>query len=113
MPCIFCEVVARRAPAKILYQDEQVTAFQDVHPRAPTHILIVPNIHIESLDQVQDDESTAYAGACLRAAAQLALKHGLNGGYRVVSNVGPDAGQSVYHLHFHLLAGRKLGWPPG
>lgn len=113
MPCIFCEIVARRTPAKIIYEDERVTAFQDAHPRAPTHILIVPNIHIESLAQVQDDESMTYAGACVRAAAQLAREYGLDGGYRVVTNVGPDAGQSVYHLHFHLLAGRKLGWPPG
>lgn len=113
MPCIFCEIVAKRAPAKIVYQDETVTAFQDTHPRAPTHILIIPNVHIESLDQIQDETSVAAAGECLRVAGQLAREHGLTSGYRVVTNVGADAGQSVIHLHFHLLAGRKMGWPPG
>lgn len=113
MPCPFCEIVARRAPAKIVYQDERVTAFHDLRPRAPTHLLIVPNIHLESLDALNDAESVAYAGECLRVASELARKHGLNSGYRVVTNVGPDAGQSVFHLHFHLLAGRRLGWPPG
>jgi histidine triad (HIT) family protein len=113
MPCIFCEIVAQRALAKIVYQDESVTAFRDLHPRAPTHILIVPNIHIESLDEVDDEKSAAYAGECLRVAQELAKKEGLRGGYRLVTNVGPDTGQSVFHLHFHLLGGRRMAWPPG
>ena len=113
MPCIFCEIVAQRAPAQIVYQDEQVTAFRDLRPRAPTHILIIPNEHIESLDTLDDDRSVAAAGACLRVAKDLAKQAGLSGGYRLVANVGPDSGQSVFHLHFHLLGGRRMAWPPG
>ncbi len=113
MPCVFCEIVERRAPAKIVYQDEQVTAFRDLHPRAPTHILIVPNKHIESVDTIQDEEGALAAARCLRAARDIAQSEGLHGGYRVVTNVGPDSGQSVFHLHFHLLGGRKMSWPPG
>ncbi len=113
MPCIFCEIVARRAPANILYQDESVTAFMDLHPRAPTHILIVPNTHIESLDAVADQATAEYVGSCLRVARDLAHERGLKGGYRLVTNVGPDASQSVMHLHFHLLGGRRMAWPPG
>lgn len=113
MPCIFCEIIARRAPAKIIYQDDLVTAFHDAHPRAPTHILIVPNQHISSLDEVGEERTKALAAECLSLAARLARENGLSKGYRVVTNTGPDAGQSVFHLHFHLLAGRRLGWPPG
>ncbi|HZQ05221.1 MAG TPA: histidine triad nucleotide-binding protein [Anaerolineae bacterium] len=113
MPCIFCEIVAGRAPASIVYKDEQVTAFNDLHPRAPTHILIIPNRHIESLHAVTDDASAVQVAKCLRVARDLAEERGLNGGYRIVTNVGADAGQSVFHLHFHLLAGRKMSWPPG
>ncbi len=113
MPCIFCEIVARRSPAKIVYQDEYVTAFRDLRPRAPTHILIVPNEHLESLDDVDDEKSMTAAGQCLRVAKDLAKQEGLTSGYRVVANVGPDSGQSVFHLHFHLLGGRHMSWPPG
>lgn len=113
MPCIFCEIVANRAPAQIVYQDERVTAFRDLYPRAPTHILIVPNKHIESLAALDGDESLAYVAECLRAAKEIAQREGLGGGYRVLTNVGADAGQSVFHLHFHLMGGRKMKWPPG
>ncbi len=113
MPCIFCEIVAKRAPAKIVYQDEHVTAFRDLRPRAPTHILIVPNEHIDSLDDISDEKRMMAAGQCLRAAKDLAKQEGLTGGYRVVTNVGSDSGQSVFHLHFHLLGGRRMSWPPG
>lgn len=113
MPCIFCEIVAGRAPAKIVYQDETVTAFRDLRPRAPTHILIVPNQHIESVADLQGDGHLSAAADCLRAAGQIAASEGLSRGYRVVTNVGPDSGQSVFHLHFHLLGGRRMGWPPG
>jgi histidine triad (HIT) family protein len=112
MPCPFCEIVAKRAPAAIIYQDEQVTAFRDLRPRAPTHLLIIPNQHIESLAEL-DDVSAPLAGHLLKVASNLAAQLGLSSGYRVVTNVGPDAGQSVFHLHFHLLAGRKMSWPPG
>ncbi len=113
MSCIFCEIVARRAPANVVFQDEHVTAFADLHPRAPTHLLIIPNTHIESVADIDDDAKAAAAAKCLRAAREIAHARGLDGGYRVVTNVGADAGQSVFHLHFHLLAGRTMGWPPG
>ncbi len=112
MSCPFCQIVSGRAPAGIVYQDEHVTAFRDQHPRAPTHILIVPNRHIESLSTL-DQESLPVAAHLLKVIQELASQLKLNGGYRVVTNVGPDAGQSVFHLHFHLLAGRQMGWPPG
>lgn len=113
MPCIFCEIVARRAAAEIVFQDEHVTAFNDLHPRAPTHILIVPNRHIDSVNDILDDAVAAEVGKCLRAARDIAKTRGVSGGYRLVTNTGADAGQSVFHLHFHLLAGRKMSWPPG
>ncbi len=113
MRCVFCEIVARRAPANIIFQNEHVTAFRDLTPKAPTHILIVPNEHIESVADLQDDARAGAAARCLQTAADLARSEGLAHGYRVVANVGPDAGQSVLHLHFHLLGGRKFRWPPG
>lgn len=113
MSCIFCKIVAGELPANIVYKNELVTAFTDLHPRAPTHILIIPNTHIVSLDEIADEVSTNAAAACLRAAREIAQTRGLSDGYRVVTNVGADAGQSVFHLHFHLLAGRKMNWPPG
>ncbi len=113
MPCLFCEIVAKRAPAKIVYQDEKVTAFRDIRPRAPTHILVVPNRHIESLDDLQDEDHLGAAAECLRVVQQLAQSEGLTNGYRLVTNVGPDSGQTVFHLHFHLLGGRHMSWPPG
>ncbi|MBI4675673.1 MAG: HIT domain-containing protein [Chloroflexi bacterium] len=112
MSCIFCEIAARRAPADIVFQDEHVTAFMDKHPRAPTHILIIPNSHIESVDAIADDAAAWQAAQCLRAAREIARARGLSG-YRLITNTGADAGQAVFHLHFHLLAGRKMGWPLG
>lgn len=113
MACIFCEIAARRAPADIVFQNEHVTAFKDLHPRAPTHILIIPNNHIGSLDELVDEMAANAAARCLSAAREIANARGLSGGYRLVTNVGADAGQSVFHLHFHLLAGRRMHWPPG
>lgn len=113
MRCIFCEIVAGRAPAKIVYKDERVTAFRDVRPYAPTHILIVPNQHIESVADLEGDGHLSAAADCLRVAAQLAQSERLDRGFRVVANTGPDSGQSVFHLHFHLLGGRPMSWPPG
>ncbi len=113
MACIFCKIVAGQAPAEIVYRDDRVTAFRDARPRAPTHILIVPNEHIESLADLKEPDHAAAAIDCLRAAASIAETEGLKNGYRVVANVGRDAGQSVFHLHFHLLGGRPMAWPPG
>ncbi len=113
MPCVFCEIAAGRAPAKIVFKNDKVTAFRDLHPRAPTHILIIPNAHIPSLQDVKSDEQLAAAAECLRVVDDLARSEGLTGGYRLVTNTGLDAGQSVFHLHFHLLGGRHMTWPPG
>ncbi|OQY84232.1 MAG: histidine triad nucleotide-binding protein [Chloroflexi bacterium UTCFX4] len=113
MPCLFCKIVARELPAEIVYQDEHVTAFKDLHPRAPTHILIIPNAHLASVDDLADNVAVNAAAQCLRVAREIARARGLTNGYRLVTNIGADAGQSVFHLHFHLLAGRRLGWPPG
>jgi histidine triad (HIT) family protein len=113
MDCIFCKIVAGDIPANIIYKNGLVTAFTDLNPQAPTHILIIPNQHIESLDGLVDEASTNAAAACLRAAAEIAQAQKVSGGYRVVTNTGPEAGQSVQHLHFHLLGGRRMTWPPG
>lgn len=113
MDCLFCSIIAGENPAEIIYQDELSIAFRDINPQAPTHILIVPREHLESLDDAsQRDE--ALLGHLLRVAARIANEQGLSeSGYRTVINTGAGAGQSVLHLHVHLLGGRDLNWPPG
>jgi len=102
MSCIFCQIVAGEMDSEIVYRDEQVVAFRDLNPQAPTHILIIPIQHIELL------------GHCNLVVAQIAQAEGIaQDGYRLVTNVGADGGQSVDHLHFHLLGGRRMQWPPG
>lgn len=113
MSCVFCKIVAGEIPANIVYQNEFVTAFTDVHPQAPTHILVIPNRHIVSVADLEDDNSLNIAAHCLGAAREIAQQLNLTGGYRLVTNSGAGAGQSVFHLHFHLLAGRRFSWPPG
>lgn len=113
MACIFCKIVAGEIPANVVFKNESVTAFTDLNPQAPTHILVIPNQHIGSVDDLVDDETANAVASCLRAAREIAQAHALTGGYRLVTNTGPDAGQSVPHLHFHLLAGRVMTWPPG
>ncbi|GBC85954.1 Purine nucleoside phosphoramidase [bacterium HR11] len=113
MACVFCAIIERQAPARIEYEDDQVVAFQDVHPVAPVHILVVPRRHIETLNDVTPEDVPAL-GRCLYVARQLARTKGIDErGYRVVLNVRALAGQSVYHVHFHLLGGRPFRWPPG
>jgi histidine triad (HIT) family protein len=111
-PCVFCDIVAGRAPAQIIYQDEHVTAFHDLHPQAPVHILIVPNRHIVSCAELAAGDE-ALLGHLLVKAAQLAAQENVASGFRLVCNTGRPAGQSVYHLHLHVLGGRVFGWPPG
>ena len=106
--CVFCQIAAGQIPAKILYQDDQVTAFHDAHPIAPVHVLIVPNRHIESVNQVNPADEPVL-GHLIQVARQLAPELGVqHSGYRLVVNTGPDAGQSVFHLHLHLIGGRSL-----
>lgn len=111
--CLFCRIVSRELPSEIVYQDEDVTAFKDIQPAAPVHILVVPNTHIASLAEARE-EHAGLLGRLLVAFARVAEAEGLaEAGYRLVANTGKDAGQVVPHLHFHLLGGRSLGWPPG
>ena len=111
--CLFCKIVDEKSEGSLLYQDEEVTAFRDINPQAPIHILIVPNKHIVSpSDSTAEDQ--AVLGKLLLTAAKLAQDEGVTDqGYRLVINTGPDGGQSVFHLHLHLLAGRRMTWPPG
>lgn len=111
--CIFCEIVAGRQPARLVHQDESVTVFWDIYPQARVHLLVVPNQHIRSLAEAEESDPLLL-GRCLQVAAKVAREHGLDrSGYRVVTNVGPDAGQSVFHLHFHVLGGNRLRLPLG
>lgn len=111
--CTFCQIISGDRQGEIVYQDEQVVAFKDIHPKAPWHILVVPRDHIESLnDAAPRDE--VLLGHLLRIASKVANAVGIaDEGYRVVINTGPNAGQSIFHLHAHVLGGRVLGWPPG
>ena len=108
--CIFCQIASGEIQGSVVYHDEHVTAFRDVNPQAPTHVLIVPNRHVASLQELEDADLSQ---RLLRVAATIAADEKLDRGWRLVTNVGPDAGQSVLHLHWHLLGGRKLSWPPG
>jgi histidine triad (HIT) family protein len=111
--CIFCQIVAGKAPGPLIYQDEDVSAFRDINPQAPVHILLVPNKHIVSINQATEEDEVIL-GKLMLAAAKVAKAEGIaDRGYRLLTNTGPDAGQAVFHLHFHLLAGRRLTWPPG
>jgi histidine triad (HIT) family protein len=109
---IFKRIIDGEIPADILYQDDRCLAFRDVAPQAPTHVLVIPKREIASLADLQDDDAEL-AGHMLLVVRKLARELGLTGGYRVITNCGPDAGQSVDHLHFHLLGGRSMKWPPG
>ena len=111
--CLFCKIAEGKIPSKIVYQDEDVVAFEDTNPQAPYHILLIPRRHIASMADLTEEDGTLLARLFM-VAAKLAHKLGFDeSGYRFVTNVGPDAGQSVLHLHFHLLGGRKFAWPPG
>lgn len=109
---IFKRIIDKEIPASIVYEDDRCLAFRDVAPQAPTHVLVIPRKEIRSLAEATDDDA-ALLGHLLVTARKLAGELGLANGYRVVVNCGPDGGQSVDHLHVHLLGGRSLGWPPG
>jgi len=111
MDCIFCKIVAGDIPAKPVYQDERVFAFSDIHPQAPTHLLLIPREHIKSLDESKDNHELL--GHLVAVASKIAKDKGLGKGYRIVINTGEDGGQTVDHLHLHLLGGRSMTWPPG
>jgi len=111
--CLFCRIASREIPAKTVFEDEGFIAFEDIHPQAPTHILIIPRKHIPSLDELEPGDAEE-VGRLLVRVSEVARARGLQDpGYRVVFNCGEGAGQSVFHIHAHLLGGRRMGWPPG
>ncbi|MHB0939555.1 MAG: histidine triad nucleotide-binding protein [Armatimonadota bacterium] len=111
--CLFCKIANQQIPVPLVYQDDELAAFRDINPAAPVHILIVPRRHIPGVPALTDADA-GMVGKIFRVAAELARQEGIaESGFRVVVNSGPDAGQSVQHIHFHLLGGRPLAWPPG
>lgn len=111
--CLFCRIAAGTIPAKLVYSDEEIIAFEDIQPQAPIHLLLVPRRHLSGLNDLTTEDAALF-GRLGMTARRLASECGLSeNGYRIVVNSGPDAGQSVPHLHLHLLGGRALGWPPG
>jgi histidine triad (HIT) family protein len=110
--CIFCKIVAGTIPAKKVREDELVVAFHDIEPKAPTHILVIPKRHVASLAEAKAVDETLL-GRLLLTAADIAREQGLGTGYRLVISTGPEGGQTVDHLHVHLLGGRQMHWPPG
>ena len=105
--CLFCKIVKGDIPSTKVYEDEQVYAFRDINPQAPTHILVIPKVHLSSVNDVTA-ENSAVVAHIFEVIPQIAAAEGLTGGYRVVSNCGADAGQTVHHLHFHILGGKEL-----
>lgn len=111
--CLFCKIVTRAVPAKIVYEDEHAVAFDDIRPQAPVHTLVIPKRHVQSIQALEGGEA-ALLGHLVLTTARVADVKGIAGsGYRVVTNTGADAGQTVFHLHFHILGGRPMSWPPG
>ena len=110
--CLFCRIISGKIPAKKVYEDAHVFAFEDIQPKAPTHVLVVPKKHFAGLNEAQAEDADVI-GRCHLVAAEIARQRNVEQGYRTVVNVGPGAGQTVFHLHVHLLGGRGLNWPPG
>ena len=111
--CVFCRIVARQSQADVEYEDDAVLAFKDIYPKAPIHLLIVPKRHIASLNDLTREDDAAI-GEVVRRAAAIAQQRGISsGGFRTVFNTNRDAGQTVFHVHLHIIGGRNLGWPPG
>lgn len=112
MSSIFSKIISKQIPADILYEDDLCMAFRDINPQAPTHFLVIPKKEIQSMADLTADDQVI-VGQCLIVAAQVASEEGLANGYRLIANTLEDGGQEVPHLHFHILGGRKLNWPPG
>ena len=110
--CLFCRIAAGEIPAARLHDDDLVFAIRDINPQAPTHVLLISRAHVVSAAELGED-SGPLLGRLFAVAADIARREGLDGGWRLVANVGPDGGQTVAHLHLHLLGGRAMGWPPG
>lgn len=110
--CLFCKIIAGKIPSKKVYEDERVFVFEDINPKAPTHVLIITKEHIGGLDKATPEQAEIL-GYCQLVAAKIGRERSIEDGYRTVYNVGPRSGQSVFHIHLHLLGGRDLTWPPG
>ncbi len=110
--CLFCNMVEGTVKARKVYEDERVFVFEDIKPQAPTHVLIIPKKHIRGLKEAQPEDAEII-GYMHLVAAQIARERGIEDGYRTVFNVGPNSGQSVFHIHLHLIGGRRMTWPPG
>ena len=110
--CLFCRILQGEIPSRKVHEDEHVYAFEDLHPQAPTHVLVIPKKHIRGLKEAANEDAEVI-GRLLLTSAQIARPRNIEDGYRTVLNVGPRSGQSVFHLHLHLLGGRDLRWPPG
>jgi histidine triad (HIT) family protein len=111
--CLFCRIVSREIPASVVYEDDEFVAFNDINPQAPLHVLIIPRRHVATLNDLGSDDD-GLVGRMVRTAARIAAEKGYAArGYRTVFNCNSEAGQTVFHIHLHLLAGRGLGWPPG
>ncbi len=111
--CLFCRIAAEEIPSDRVFEDEQVIVFRDISPKAPTHLLAIPRRHLASVDDLTDTDADRDLLAALFGALRRVARDGGLRGYRIVTNVGPESGQSVFHLHFHLLGGRPMAWPPG
>lgn len=111
MDCVFCKIAGKQIPSRIAYEDDEILAFHDINPGAPVHVLIIPKKHVDSLAALSDEDEKL-AGRMLGVARRIAEEQGLSS-WRLVANTGRRAGQSVMHLHFHVLGGRDFGWPPG
>lgn len=113
MMCLFCRIAQGTVPSRQVHSDDRIVAFHDINPQAPLHVLVIPRRHVSTLNDLGPDED-GLVGEMVRRAAAIAADHGYSErGYRVVLNCNADAGQSVFHIHLHLLAGRRIGWPPG
>lgn len=112
MDCLFCSIATKDIPSAMIYEDDKVMAFKDINPQAPVHFLVVPKVHIKSLDQI-GEEHDGLISHMMRLIPKLAKEQGIEKGYRVVNNCGPEGGQTVDHIHFHVLGKRDMLWPPG
>ncbi|HMK61319.1 MAG TPA: histidine triad nucleotide-binding protein [Dissulfurispiraceae bacterium] len=111
--CVFCRIVQRQRPARVVYEDDAIVAFEDINPQAPVHTLIIPKKHIPSLLDITDEDASVL-GRMLQIANKIAVDKGIaDKGFRIVNNCNPDGGQTIYHIHLHLLGGRQMRWPPG
>jgi len=111
--CIFCRIVRKEIPARIVYENERILAFEDIRPQAPVHVLLIPKVHFASLNEAPEDVEGLLGELLVRARAIAGQKGIGASGYRIVLNTARDSGQEVFHIHFHLLGGRRMSWPPG